>query len=378
MPELSNWFQKNEDWIYRCFHTLHAMPEPGFQEVKTSAFLAQELSRLGYAVKRDFAGTAVLGTLETRRSGPVVCLRSDMDALTFTIEGQTRQIHACGHDANCTEVLAAAAAAAEQGLPARGTLKVLFQPCEEGMKGALRVIESGVLNDVEYLFGTHLRPASELKEGACPAIYHGAMTVARVTVHGRSAHGARPYEGINAVITGAGIVQAVAELDPGDDVPCSIKATCFETADGSVNIIPAQAALFFDLRAQTNERMEFLKDRLHQITRRITGQSGATYELDYVAGVPAAEVSGEAMACAQRAICEVYGRELCHAPVVTAGGEDFHFYTRRMPGLRATVLGFGADMQKGLHHPDMSFDLHVLPRAAQVLAGVVKDILGEA
>lgn len=375
MTDFSHWFQEHKEWIFRCFHTLHATPEPGFQEVKTSAFLAGELRRLGYSVNDSFAGTAVLGTLETGRTGPEVCLRADMDALTFTIDGQQTCIHACGHDANCTEVLAAAAALAENGPLPCGTLKILFQPCEEGMQGALSVIKSGVLDHTAYLFGTHLRPASELVSGACPAIFHGAMAVARLDLHGRSAHGARPHEGVNAVILGAQIVDAVSKLPLPDDTPCSMKATRFLTAEGSVNVIPAETTLFFDLRAQTNDCMDGLKEQLRQTAEALAAEARATYELRFVSGVPASRVSPEAMACAEAAIRRVCGPEQCHEPVITAGGEDFHFYTQYIPGLRATVLGFGAAMQNGLHHPRMSFDLNVLPTAAQVLAVAAESIL---
>ena len=374
MTDRLEWFRENEARIYRYFDTLHAIPEPGFQEVKTSAFLAGELRRLGYAVQDSFARTAVLGTLETGQSGPVVCLRADMDALTFTVDGETKHIHACGHDANCTEVLAAAAAAAETGFLKHGTLKVLFQPCEETMQGALSVLESGVLNDVDYMFGTHLRPARELESGACPAVLHGAMAVARIAVHGRSAHGARPYEGINAVTAGARIVDAVTKLSPKDETPCSIKATRFETAEGSVNIIPAEATIFFDIRAQTNACMDWLKEQLLRITERIAKETGAGCELCYTGGVPAAEASQEAIAYAEKAIRRVCGGQ-CHEPVITAGGEDFHFYTRHIPGLRASVLGFGAHMKEGLHQPKMSFDRSVLPVAAEVLACVAETIM---
>lgn len=375
MTDEFEWFRENEARIYCYFDTLHAIPEPGFQEVKTAAFLAEELRRLGYAVKDSFARTAVLGTLETGQSGPVVCLRADMDALTFTIDGEMKYIHACGHDANCAEVLAAAAAAAETGVVKRGTLKILFQPCEEAMRGALSVLESGVLKDVDYMFGVHLRPAKELISGACPAIFHGAMAVAQVAVHGRSAHGARPYEGINAVIAGAKIVDAVTKLVPKDETPYSIKATRFETAEGSVNIIPAEAALFFDIRAQTNACMDWLKEQLLRITENVAEETGAVCDLCYTGGVPAAQVSPEAMAYAEKAIRRVCGDGQCHKPVVTAGGEDFHFYTQHIPGLRASVLGFGAHMREGLHQPNMSFDRSVLPVAAKVLTCVAETIL---
>lgn len=368
MEPFLDWFASNEDWVYRTFETLHGMPERGFQEVMTSAFLSDTLRGLGWEVRNGFAGTAVLGVKRGREAGPCVCLRADMDALTFTIDGAAVCIHACGHDANMTEVLSVAAAAAAADFPRKGTLMVLFQPCEEEMRGALSVIKSGVLRDVDYLIGTHLRPAAELANGACPAIIHGAMQVARVLVHGRAAHGARPHAGVNAVAIGAEIVHRAAQIARTDDTPFSVKATRFSTAPGSVNVIPAEAELWFDLRGQTNACMADICSSLETLALETAAKCNAKAEILYEGGVPAAEVSDEALAAAGEAISDTFGKSGLHAPVVTAGGEDFHFYTRELPNIKATVLGFGADMKCGLHDPDMTFDHRVLPLAARCLA----------
>lgn len=375
MSELLKWFDENKDRIHEIFKTLHSMPEPGFNEFKTSDFLAGELGHCGYEVRRDFAGTAVLGVKRGRETGPCVCLRGEMDALTFTIDGETRHIHACGHDANCTEVLSAAIAAAETGFPERGTLIILFQPCEEGMKGAKAVIESGALTGVDYMFATHLRPAAEMRRGACPAVLHGAMTLAELKVHGKSAHGARPHEGVNAAIAAARIVDGVSRVDTSGGAPCSMKATRIITGDGSLNIIPAECCVYFDMRAQTNERMDALKARLSEIAQTAAGEMGAAVELSYIGGVPAAIPSKEAEEHARTAIMRVFGAALYHPPITTAGGEDFHYYPLLMPGVRTTVFGFGADMKDGLHNPNMSFDDSILPTAAKTLAAAVEDIL---
>lgn len=375
MSELLKWFDENEERIYGIFNTLHGIPEPGFEEKQTSAFLAGELERCGYEVHRDFAGTAVLGIKRGREAGACVCLRGEMDALTFTIDGEKKHIHACGHDANCTEVLSAAIAAAETGFPEKGTLMILFQPCEEGMKGAKAVIESGVLAGVDYMFATHLRPAGEIRRGACPAVLHGAMTLAELKVHGKSAHGARPHEGVNAVIAAARIVDAVSRVDTSGNVPCSMKATRFTTGEGSLNIIPAESYVYFDMRAQTNERMDWLKAQLREITKQVSDDMGASAELTFMGGVPAAIPSVEAEEYAKAAILRVFGEELYCPPITTAGGEDFHYYPLMIPGVRTTVFGFGADLKEGLHNPNMSFDHSILPYAAKTLAAAVEDIL---
>ena len=377
MKAFSDWFNQNTDWIYNTFKKLHSLPEAGFCEFKTSEFIAGILGTHGWEVKRNFAQTAVLGIRRGDAPGPCVCLRSDMDALTFTLDGKSKCIHACGHDANMTEVLAVAAAASDCGFPEKGTLMVLFQPCEEGMMGALSVVKSGVLKDVDYLIGTHLRPSLELTTGACPAIIHGAMTVAKVTVHGKSAHGGRPKEGINAVTIGSEIVVNVAGIERTDGTPFSIKATRFNTAQGSVNIIPAEVEICFDIRAQTNTCMEELKCELQSICEAACSKYGAVMNIEYTGGVPAAELSPELIDAASDAIRRVYGNDGLHSPVVTPGGEDFHFYTREIPEIKATVLGFGAKMQNGLHNPDMTFDIKVLPLAARTLGETINILINK-
>lgn len=374
--EFINWFERNEAQIQKYYEDLHDMPEPGFQEEKTSAYLAEQLRGWGWEVRTGFAKTAVLGMKKGEKKGPYVCLRTDMDALSFTIDGRLRQIHACGHDANCAQVLAVAAAAAQTGFPERGTLTVLFQPCEEGLKGALCVVESGVLKDVQYMLSTHLRPQEELPLGkACPSVLHGAMTVAEVEICGKSAHGARPGQGINAVSAGCDLVSRINGIRNIDGIPFSIKATQFRSEPGSVNIIPAKAVITFDLRAQTNERMKELCKELETAAAEACRQFGAEETVRYTGHVPAARDAKEAVQAAAAAIQTVYGKEGCTGPIKTAGGEDFHFYTEAMPWVKATVIGFGADMQYGLHHPQMSFDRRVLPAAAKTLAAALTNIM---
>ena len=375
MTQYLDWFRNNEEKIHGTFLALHSMPELGFQEVKTSSYIADRLNSWGFQVKSNFAKTAVLGILSGVEPGPSVCLRADMDALPFYIDGKSCCIHACGHDANTAVVLSVAEAAAEAGFPKKGELIVLFQPCEEKMEGALAVLESGALSRIDYLFSMHLRPSSEIKWGACPAIMHGSTAVSRVDISGKVAHASKPEEGINAITAGAKIIDKVSRIEPRDATPFSLKATRFLSAQGAINIIPAGATVYFDLRAQTNSCMQWLKGELEQIIAQVEKEMGVENKIEYLGEVPAAQLSENATQYARNAIIDVCGEEFLHDPVITPGGDDFHQYMQVMPNISASILGFGASMVGGLHNPMMSFDHDILAIAAEVLATISENIL---
>ena len=140
---------------------LHAIPEPAFREIKTSAFVAEVLRKAGYEVQEKVGGTTgVVGLLDSGMPGPVAAVRSDMDCLLFKQEdGTEKAVHACGHDGHMTTVLAVAEWLAAEELPC-GRVKILFQPAEEIGKGALAMIDAGAVDDVDYLFGLHVMPES--------------------------------------------------------------------------------------------------------------------------------------------------------------------------------------------------------------------------
>ena len=134
--------------VVEIWRDLHKTPELGFEEEKTSAYLAEALEKLGYAVTRGVGKTGVMGVIRGAEPGPVLMLRADMDALPLrNDDGSIEAVHACGHDSHCAMVLAAASELA--GRVRRGTLKILFQPGEETLHGALEVLKSGAVDDVD-------------------------------------------------------------------------------------------------------------------------------------------------------------------------------------------------------------------------------------
>ena len=370
---LLRYLAENKESVRKTWKELHAIPEPGFQEKQTSAYLAERLRKAGYLTKTGLGGTGIVGILSSGAPGPTVGLRADMDALCHEVDGQKRAVHSCGHDANCTMVLSVAEAVAACGGPQRGAFKVIFQPAEEGLGGARAMIKTGELDDLNYLMGVHLRPGDELPFGkVTTSIRHGASGRMWVKLKGRQAHGARPHQGINAVEAASLAVMAVSGIKLDPHVPHSAKATMIRGGGTALNVIPDSAEIAFDLRGQTNALMEELKARVAGAVSAAASVHGAQVETTWKVGGHAAEDHPEVIKLAEEAIREVLGAEGVSGPLTTAGGEDFHEYAQAVKGLKTTVVGIGADLKPGLHHPAMTFNPDAVLVGARVLALMVK------
>nr|WP_040294063.1 amidohydrolase [Acetonema longum] len=365
----------HENTVQTIYQILHAMPEIGFQEFKTAAYLAEELKAAGFSVKTGFGGTGIVGSYDSGQPGPVIMLRADMDALAHTVHGEEKCIHSCGHDAHSAMVLTAGKVLKETGIPC-GQLKLLFQPAEEKLTGALNTIADGALEGVDMVFGIHLRPEQEARiNQATPALYHGASYIAEAKIEGLTAHGARPHLGVNAIDAAAAVVQAVNGIRINPVVPCTVKTTKFQAGGATLNAIPDLAELAFDLRAQRNDVMDELIGKLTRAVESAAAGFGAKGTVTIKGGVPAAEYSEEMIAVAREAIQSVLGPTGLLDPIVTPGGEDFHFFVKKYPAIKAGYIGLGCDLKPGLHHPAMSYNLDALPKGVKILVEVVNRAL---
>jgi amidohydrolase len=363
--------------VEEVYHILHQMPEPGLAEKRTAAYLASRLEQAGYAVRTGVGGTGVIGALRGAKPGVTVMLRADMDCMVHSIDGKEVYVHSCGHDAHSAMVLTAAVEMAAAGVE-RGTLKILFQPAEETLQGALKVIDDGGLDDVDFLLGLHLRPIQEAKLGqATPALRHGASAIVEAALTGRTAHGARPHLGINAIDAGAAVLQAVNAIYVDPAVPATVKATRFLAGGGATNAIPDRADLVFDVRAQTNAVMEELLEKTAQAVAKGASAIGAAGKAVVAGRVPAAEYDAALTALLAESIRTVLGETGLLAPIQTPGGEDFHFYRQRRPDLRVAYFGLGADLTPGLHHPEMTFDLRALRQGVDILLHALRQLMGK-
>lgn len=351
------------------FDHFHAYPEVSFKEVETTKKLAEIMEQLGveYRTFDDVTGLFA----EIGEGDEVIAVRADIDALWQEVNGTVQANHSCGHDANMAMVLGALLRLKDEKLSKR--IRFIFQPAEEQGNGSLSMIERGALEDVTHLFGVHLRPQEELPFGkVTPALHHGSGIFLKGKITGEDAHGARPHQGKNAIDVIAAIHQFAKTIYFSPFESYSAKLTNIQTGGDSLNIIPGSATFALDVRSQSNSLMNTMKARLEEGIRAIAELHRVKVDLRWDDYTPGAEVSEEAMHIADQAIRNVLGDEACSEPIQTTGADDFHFYTIKKPELKAAMVGVGADLTPGLHHPDMHFNREALDVGARVLAETLR------
>ena len=372
-----DFIEQHKGDLLATYQELHCLAEPSWKEEKTSGYIAERLQTAGFHVKKYSDHFGLMAEIPGT-SDQVVALRADMDALVQEVNGAVRPNHSCGHDGHSTMVLYSALALAASGLKPKHTIRFIFQPAEEKGEGALKMMEDGVLEKVSLLFGTHLRPVSELPYlKASPVIIHGSAGTIRGIIKGRQAHAARPNEGINVIETAALLVQNLKEVNILIDVSYSVKMTQLTTESDATNVIPETADFALDIRAQSNDVMSELEQQTYQAMELAAERTGAVITWAMEELVPAAAINEKAMKLAEKAIGEILGKEGVAPVCISQGAEDFHFYTAKNPSLAATMIGLGCGLTPGLHHPEMRFNLDALIYGTKILTQTLLTALQE-
>ena len=356
----------------KIFEHLHSHPEVSWQEFETTKFVKEKLESFGYKTKVFPDCTGVIAEIGT--GSPVVGLRADLDALWQEVNGREQANHSCGHDGHMTMGLGAAYLISKLKNEERpkGTIRFIFQPAEEKGEGALKMVEKGIIDDLDYLYGVHVRPIQETENGhAAPAILHGASLSIGGVINGEDAHGARPHLGKNAIEVAATLVHELAHIHVDPMVPHSVKMTMLHAGGESSNIIPGHAYFSLDMRAQTNEVMRILIEEVKLTAESIGELYRVEVKLDIPMNLAAAKLNPEAAGLMAESIADVLGPDKLDEPLLTTGGEDFHFYGFKKPALKSTMLGLGCGLNPGLHHPAMTFDRKALFSGIHILTDVV-------
>lgn len=375
--EVLDFIAAKREEIIMTYRELHTLAEPGWEEKETSRYISTKLQELNIPL-RQFKGHYGLVAEIAGNSPAVVGLRADMDALMQEVDGVIRANHSCGHDAHSTMVLHTALAISVLGLRPQKTLRFIFQPAEEKVGGARQMLADGALDDVEMLFGIHLRPIMELPNGkASTVVIHGASISIKGEIIGLQAHGARPQYGKNVIETASLLIQALHNIRLEAGCPFSVKMTRLQAGGEASNIIPGKALFSLDLRAQSNTGMKELQKKTEHTINMVAGLTDTQINWEYGGFGPAAEPNKKMMTLAGQAIIDVLGSANVVAECITPGGEDFHFYTAAKPELAGTMIGLGCDLQPGLHHPNMSFNLDALVYGTQILTAAVLLAAGE-
>ncbi len=377
---------------------LHAHPELGFQEHRTAGLVADRLHAAGYEVKTGVGRTGVVGVLRgaaprdrERADAPerTVLLRADMDALPISEANDVPYrstaagvMHACGHDAHVAIGLAVARRLAAARNAWRGTVKLAFQPAEEGGNGALAMIEDGVLENpgVDAVFGLHIMnnvPIGTISATTGPIM--GSVDKFTIRIRGKGGHAAMPHEAVDPVLAAAHVVAALQSLvsraaDPFDQLVVSV--TQIKAGD-AFNVIPEEAELVGTLRSMGGRLYQEAPQRLTAIAGSVAGALGCRASVDYQRQTPPA-VNNEAMTrLVARVATGLVGENAVLESARTLGGEDFAFFLERVPGCFAwvgsqnPVKGFDAPH----HSPRFDIDEEAMLIGADLLERVAREYL---
>jgi amidohydrolase len=369
---------------------IHAHPELGFQETRTSDLVAQKLESFGVEVHRGVGRTGVVGVIRNGKSDRSVGLRADMDALPIheanTFEHKSRhdgRMHACGHDGHTTMLLGAAKYLARTR-NFDGTVNLIFQPAEEGLGGARAMVEDGLFKrfPCQAVFGMHNRPGMPLGKFA---VRSGAMMAGGaffdIDVTGRGAHGARPESGVDSVLVAAHIATALQSIVSRNVRPVEtavVSVTQIHAGD-AYNVIPQTARLSGTARCFSNEVMQLIESNLKRIADGVAAGFGATAKTDFRATfAPLVNDAREAEFAA--AICaEVVGADSVRRdPALIMASEDFSFMLAEVPGCYINIGNGDGSGACEVHNPAYDFNDAALPYGATFFARLVEKRLARA
>ncbi|WP_375542527.1 M20 aminoacylase family protein [Paraburkholderia sp. CNPSo 3272] len=346
---------------------LHAQPELGFEEHVTSALVAEKLEAWGYRVTRGVGGTGVVATL-VRGSGFSLGLRADMDALPLSeatglpyASGNEGVMHACGHDGH-TAILLAAARCLAQTTQWRGTLHLIFQPAEEGLGGARRMIEDGLFErfPCDAVFAMHNVPGFPAgRIGFHSGAFMASADEVTIRVIGRGGHAAAPQQTIDPVVVGASIVMALQSVvarnvAPHDQAVVTVGAL---HAGSASNVIAAHADLHLSVRALSSPVRELLERRIREVAQGQAASYGARVEIDYRHDYPVLVNHSDETEVARRVALEWGGPEMLIdglRPLMAS--EDFAYMLERCPGSYLSIGNGDGAQHCSLHSPGYDFN----------------------
>lgn len=373
-----------QDEMVRLRRDFHRHPELGFREHRTAANVASYLKGLGLEVREGVGETGVVGLLKGNSPGGTVMLRSDMDALPVQERGSKPYrsenpgvMHACGHDGHMAILLGTASVLTSIAQRLRGQVKFVFQPAEEGLGGASRMIEDGVLDDPEVgaAFGLHLitaLPCGTVGWGSGTLM--AAMDYFVLRVKGRSGHSSMPQEGVDAILASARIVEDLQSLNRAGDgpAPCSLVNIGTIRGGDASNVIAEEVELTGTVRTLEPEVREAMPSSIRALVGKAVQSLGADFELDYHQGYPPVINDANLTGLMHRTAGDILGADrLFELPPLMAS-EDMAFYLQKVPGC-FFFLGAG-NPEKGLasplHSSSFDFDESALATGATLLASL--------
>lgn len=371
----------------------HANPELSFQEYQTAAKVIELLRSYGIEeIYEGVATTGVIGIIKGAQKGPCVALRADMDALpvqeTATVAYKSKNqgvMHACGHDGHVASLLAAAKLLYASRDKIAGTIKLIFQPAEEGFGGAKVMVKEGVLSSTKFgpkvdsIYGIHLWSYCKLGQIGCS---EGPIMAAsdrfEIEVKGKGGHGAAPQGTVDAIVSSAHLVTSLQTVVSRNKDPLDSGVVTCGTIEGGYgyNIIADKVKITGTSRSFTKDTQEMIKTRMNDICCGVAKTFGGECNLMYKYGYPPTiNAYSECVQIVKSAGSKIVGESNAGIPVRTMGAEDFSYFLEAIPG---AFIFVGAALPGDLrpHHKSVfDFDEDAMLVSASLFIQIIRDLL---
>ena len=360
--------KKIEENLVRWRRDFHRHPELRFEETRTANIVAEHLKTLGFEVSTGIGKTGVVGILKGISPGPVALMRFDMDALPIHEENEMEYksvcpgvMHACGHDAHTAIGMGVAEILSWHKEELTGTVKLVFQPAEEGAGGAMAMIKDGVLENpsIDLSFGLHIHsqtPLGMVRIGDGPILT--AADKFTIAIRGKGGHGAEPQKTIDVIIIAAQIINALQTIISRnvDQLKTAIISIGSIHAGSAFNIIPERAQLQGTIRTFDEDIRELVHTRMEQIIKGVAQSHGASTSLQIENIVPAA-VNNPQMCAQVRKLAEpIFGAENITTDELATPSDDMAEFLLAAPGCHF-ILGASPGENSYPHH-NARFDIN--------------------
>ena len=370
-------------------HYLHQHAELSFQEKETTAYLVEQLTKLGIPVQSFDDYTGCIATIQGGQPGKTVLLRADIDALPIQensgVEFESIHpgiMHACGHDCHASMLLGAAQLLWEQREQLKGTVKLLFQAAEEVFVGSHYYWDKGYLSDVDAAMGMHVWPTVDSGK-LC--VQDGPLMAScdnfKITVHGVSAHGSQPHNGRDAIVAASAIICNLQTIvsrinDPLNSLVVSVGTI---KAGTQLNIITDTAVMEGTVRAHTTEARSLVEENMRRIVDATALAMGCTAEIEYNYLEPPVRNDDLALnKIAREAAKTLYGEDVLRSTALATGSEDFSYIMEKIPSSMFVFLGC-RDEETGcvypVHNEKFKINENILPAGAAEYAQFAADYL---
>jgi amidohydrolase len=374
--------QRIEAGLIEVRRDIHAHPELGFEEVRTAGIVSRELTRLGITHETAIGRTGVVGVINGGRPGPVLAIRADMDALPIEeksglpfASSNPGLMHACGHDIHTTTLLGVAAVLQELAPQIAGTVKLVFQPAEEGLGGMQAMIDDGVMDGpkVDLALGFHNHP--DMPVGTFGFV-HGACLAASdrfdIVVRGRSGHAAYPHTTVDPLVAAAmlvGQLQTIVSREVPPTLPAVVTVGAINGGT-TYNIIPDSCAIKGTVRTLHPQARDAAEAAIKRMAAGMLEGMRVTCEVSYRRGVPPLRNDDSVLEPAVAAVRRQFGDAISEFGP-SLGGEDFALMAERVPAFQLRVgssqPGRSDKLHNSAYQPDercIGFGVQALSRAA--------------